>query len=328
MSSETRLIRPYKGGQEFQHILDTCRLRCADGLVEGGGELHVSLDDFLNFPFELRVDDFDSELVERGCDALRLPPDAVDLIAFCVAPRLRLVDIVFQRDLSDLSDFPRRLAVDSRQRLRAFRAPHGGADLRIYFCLNRSLPQRALYPWRKGTWLGRQEFSIRSDLSGVGFVPIRMTPEDRDHFGIPKDVTRYVTLDDHDPFDCQPAADVVKLFVDGELLDRLAVAAATPVGKHIQRQLFLDATVSIVFAVQTRLQEDSSLRTQHVDDFAGSVMHKLTEIVAGKGVDAATRDLRQMEFRRMCDSPTAFIARVEARTGLREDLLASFGDIG
>ena len=197
----------------------------------------------------------------------------------------------------------------------------------MYFCLNKALEPRPLSPWRKGTWLGQQEYRVRSDLSGSGFVPIRMTDEDREHLGIPKDTARFATLDDGDPFDPEPANDVVKLYVDGDLLDRLAVAAATPVGKHIQRQLFVDATSAIVFAAQRRLAEDPGLRSQHVDDFRGSLVHKLTEVVAGKGVDSATQDLRQSEYRRLCDAPTTFIAQIEAKTGMRKDMLASFGDV-
>ena len=308
-------------------MLDSCVLKCADRSLEGGGEVHVTLDEFLNYPFALVVDGLDEELVASGSEALRLRPVDIDLIVLAVAPRLRFVDIVFRKDLSDLGQIPAHVPLGTASRPRALRAPHGGADLRVYFCLNRSLKPRALAPWRKGTWLGQQEFRVRSGLSGSGFVPIRLTDDDREHLGIPKDVTRFATLEDNDPFDREPAADVVKLYVDGDLLDRLAVAAATPVGKHIQRQLFVDATAAIVFAAQKRLAEEPSLRKQHVDDFVGSLVHKLTEIVASKGVDSTARDLRQTEFRRLCDAPTAFLAHVEAKTGMRDDMLASFGDV-
>jgi hypothetical protein len=49
--------------------------------------------------------------------------------------------------------------------------------------------------------------------------------------------------------------------------------------------------------------------------------------VAGKGLDPTTIDLRQTEFRRLCDDPTAFIAHIESKTGMRDDMLASFGDV-
>ena len=327
MSSETRLVRPYVGGQEFQQMLDSCTLRCADEIVEGGGEVSVSLDEYLNYPFELRMENISWGLAEAGTSALELKPGDVDLLVLVAAPRLRFVDTIFRRDLSEAGSMPDHVPLSSPERPRALRAPHGGADVRVYFCLNKHLDPRPLSPWRKGTWLGQQRYRVRSDLSGSGFVPIRMTDEDREHLGIPKDTARFVTLDDGDPFDVDPAADIVKLYVDGDLLDRLAVATSTPVGKHIQRQLFLDATSAIIFAAHRRLAQDPGLGSQHVDDFRGSLVHKLTEVVASKGMDTASCDQRQTEFRRLRDTPTAFLAQIEAKTGMRKDMLASFGDI-
>ena len=78
---------------------------------------------------------------------------------------------------------------------------------------------------------------------------------------------------------------------------------------------------------QQYIWRKSWLLAGHIDDFEGSLVHKLTELIAGKGTDAATRDLRQVEFRRLCDMPTAFIAQIEAKTGMRKDMLASFGDV-
>lgn len=327
MSSETRIVRPYVGGEEFQQMLDSCTFRCADQVVEGGGEVSVNLDEYLNYPFALLIDEVDWSLVTAGASALDLQVSDIDFLVLVAAPRLRFVDIIFRRDLGSVGTMPDHVPLSLLERPRALRAPHGGADIRAYFCLNRNLPPRPLSPWRKGTWLGQQNFRVRSGLSGSGFVPIRMTDDDRDHLGIPKDAARFATLDDADPFDLDPGSDVVKLYVDGDLLDRLAVAAATPVGKHIQRQLFLDAASAIVFAAHRRFSQEPELETQHVDDFRGSLVHKLVELVAGKGMDSASQDHRQTEFRRLRDAPTAFIAQIEAKTGMRKDMLASFGEI-
>jgi len=308
-------------------MLDSCTLRCADGIVEGGGEVSVSLDEYLNYPFVLLMDHIDWGLVENGATALDLDLADIDLLVLVAAPRLRFVDTIFRQSLSEAATMPDHVSLSFPERPRALRAPHGGADLRVYFCLNKNLEPRPLSPWRRGTWLGQQDYRVRSNLSGSGFVPIRMTDDDRDHLGIPKDTARFVTLDDGDPFDVDPATDIVKLYVDGDLLDRLAVATSTPVGKHIQRQLFLDATSAIVFAAHRRLSEERGLGAQHIDDFRGSLVHKLTELVASKGMDSASRNQRQTEFHRLRDRPTAFLAQIEAKTGMRKDMLASFGDI-
>lgn len=327
MSSEVRLVRPFVGAERFQRILDRCSLRSVDRVVEGGGEVTVSLDEYLNYPFSLSLADTDWTEAQRGAAELSLDAGDIDLLVLAAAPRLRFVDTVYRTSLADLKAMPTDISVGGAERPRSLRAPHGGTDLRVYLCLNRSLEPRPLSPWRRGTWLAIQEYRLRSELSGAGFVPIRMTDEDRQHLGIPSDVARFATLDDGDPFDREPPADIVKLYVDGELLDRLAVAAGTPVGKHIQRQLFVDATSAIVFAAQRRLADEPTLASQHIDDFGGSLIHKLTEVIAGKSTDSATRDARQVEFRRLCEQPTAFVAQIEAKTGMRRDMLESFGDI-
>jgi len=327
MSSEVRLVRPFVGADRFQKILDHSSLRSLDRSIEGGGEVSVSLDEYLNYPFTLSFGDADWSQASTGAAELGLDPADIDLLVLAAAPRLRFVDTVFRMDLGDLANMPEEVEIGAAERPRALRAPHGGTDLRIYLCLNRSLEPRPLSPWRRGSWLASQEYRVRSDLSGTGFVPIRMTDDDREQLGVPDEVARFATLDDGDPFDREPPSDIVKLYVDGELLDRLAVAASTPVGKHIQRQLFVDATSAIVFAAQGRLAEEPTLRSQHVDDFAGSLVHKLTEVIAGKATDSSTCELRQVEFRRLCDQPTSFIAQVEAKTGMRRDMLDSFGDV-
>lgn len=327
MSSETRIVRPYVNGQEFQRMLDDCALRCADQAVPGPADVAVSLDEYLNYPFAFLLSGLDRELASAGAAAIGCDLADIDLLVLAIAPRLRFVETVFRRDLGSFDELPDQIPLSVPSRPKALRAPHGGADIKIYFCLNRPLEPRPLAPWRRGTWLGQLEYRVRSGLSGNGFVPVRLTDDDRERLGIPRDAARFVTIDDNDPFDLDPPGEVVKLYVDGDLLDRLAVAASSPVGKHIQRQLFLDAAAAIVFAIQRRVAEEPSLAGQHIDDFAGSLVHRLTELLGGKGTDVMSRDSRQTEFRRLCDSPTAFMARLEAKTGMRRDMLASFGDI-
>ena len=154
MSSETRIVRPYLGGAEFQAILDLCQLQGADKTVEGGGEIVVGLDDYLNYPFSLQMD-VDWGTATKGAEALGISPSDIDFLVLMVAPRLRFVDTVFRCDLESIDEIPTELRFTGNVRPRALRAPHGGADLRIYFCLNKSLEPRPVRPWRHGTWLGR-----------------------------------------------------------------------------------------------------------------------------------------------------------------------------
>ena len=325
MSSETRTIRPFVGGADFQRALGRCALQRLDGSGAEGGDVRVDLDEFLNAPIILRFPGDTMELVHSGLASCDLRPRDVDLVVLVSSPRLRFVDVAYRAPLSELGESLTSLQVGEEERPRAFRAPHGGADIRVYFCLNKQLPQRPLMPWRKGTWLGMQEFRVRTELSGTGFVPIRLTDEDRQRLGLPPDTVRFVTLEDADPFDSSPSGDAVKLYIDGDLLDRLAVMSSTPFGKHLQRQLFLDAVTAVVFAAHAEARERPELVSQHVDDFAGSLVHRLVGMVAGRGARSGEADARQSAYRRMLEDPNLFLARVEARMGLRRTLLESFG---
>ena len=123
-------------------MLNGCTLRCADRTIEGGGDVSVSLDEYLNYPFSIQLDGIESSLVESGVAALNINPTDIDLLVLVAAPRLRFVDTIFQQDLGSVSELPDHIPLSFPTRPRALRAPHGGADLRVYFCLNKALPPR------------------------------------------------------------------------------------------------------------------------------------------------------------------------------------------
>lgn len=326
MSSETRLVRPYEVGSEFQRALDSCALQSAGEATAGGGDVGVSLDDYLNFPISLDLRDIPWDELKSGAAALGIDHGDIDLLILAASPRLRFVDVVHKQALNDEAEIPRIISLTQPERPRALQGPHGGADIRLYFCLNKSLKPSELRPWRKGTWLGQIEFRLRSDLSGSGFVPIRMTDEDRENFGLPSGTMRYVDLDDVDPFDREPSRDALKLYIDADLMDRLHMSSSTPVAKYVQKQLFVDSTSAILFAAHKRLAEDPQLRGQSIEDFRGSLVHKLTELLSTKSTGQDGVQQRQIEFQRICNNPTQVLALVEAKAMVRSDMLNAFGE--
>lgn len=175
MSSETRLVRPYVGGEEFQKMLDSCTLRCADEVVEGGGEVSVNLDEYLNYPFALLMEDIDWALAEAGATVLELEPGDIDLLVLVAAPRLRFVDTIFRRDLSEVGSMPDHVPLSYPERPRALRAPHGGADLRVYFCLNKHLNPLSAQPLAEGYMAGTTGVP-----SPLGPLRIRLRPDSDD----------------------------------------------------------------------------------------------------------------------------------------------------
>lgn len=319
MNTETRMIRPYQGVEHFQSVLDWVSLDAGSRNLEGGSRSSFTLDEYLNHPMCLRFADDEehqSEIdrhVAQGLEDLSLARSDVELIVLSSSPRLKMVDVIYEGRLDEISSIPASIEFP-RPRPRSMQGPVGGSDIRVYFCLARSLEPRPLHPWRKGTWLGKQEFYLRTDISGVGFMPVKLTDEDRTELGLDPDVTKYARVDPEiSVFDTDVPADAVSVYVDEGLLDRLAVAAETKVGKYVQRQIFLDVAWAIAARAQSEIHETPALAGAAIDDFSGSLVHGLVIMAAGVGMTAETQAVRESHFRDLARDPAKFLANLEGR---------------
>lgn len=331
MSSETRTIRPYQGVENFQGVLDGCKLHIGERVIDGGSRVSLTLDQFQNELYRLVLADDEHDLHEvrsriaEGLGDLALSTSDVELLVLATAPRLKMVDVVFAERLDALPAIPSVIPFNDRPR--ALHAPNGGCDLRVFFCLARDLPPQPLHPYRKGTWLGKQEYVLRSELGGVGFMPVRLTDELRTELELDSDTTRFASIDgDQSVFSSEVPPDAVKLYVDDTLLDRLAVAAHSPMGKQMQRQMFLDAAWAITIKAISQLSAGEVSEHADVDEFSGSLVHGLVEMVGGRGTsDEAVRS-RNDYYRSMVQDPAKFLANLEAKMASPRDVAEIFED--
>ena len=332
MCSETRTIRPYRGVDHFQGVLDRAQLYVGDRPIDGGSRVSLTADEYLNYPISLRLaaDEHDRHenegRIADGLGDLTLATSDVELVVLTSAPRLKMVDVVFASRLDELDEVP-GVVTFPRERPRALRGPIGGCDVRVYFCLARQFPPRALHPWRKGTWLGRQEFQLRTDLGGVGFTPVRLTDELRGELGLDPQTTKYALVDPEvSVFDADVPADAVAVYIDEGLLDRLAVVAHSAIGKQLQRQLFLDAVWAIVMKALSEVTADEALGHADVDEFDGSLVHGLVEMVGGRTRDSAGAQARNDRYRQMVEDSAKFLSNLESRLATKRDVMDLFED--
>lgn len=332
MSSETRTIRPYRGVDHFQAVLDRAVLHVGERPIEGGSRVSLTVDEYLNYPISLRLADDEHDRHENegriadGLGDLALSSSDVELVVLTSAPRLKMVDVVFANRLDEIEHVPGSIAF-RRERPRALRGPIGGCDVRVYFCLARQFPPRVLQPWRKGTWLGKQEFQLRTEIGGVGFMPVRLTDELREEHGLETNVTKYARVDPEvSVFQTDVPSDAVSVFIDEGLLDRLAVVAHSPMGKQLQRQLFLDAAWAIATATLAEATADPALLHADVDEFRGSLVHGLVEMVAGRALDDAAVRARNDRYRELLEDPARFLSNLESRLATRRDVMELFED--
>jgi len=329
VSTETRTIRPYHGVEIFQELLDKTRLRLGERLILGASRTSLSIDEYLNHPLSLVFHDGTDDAtrpINAALSEVGLERRDVELVVLSSSPRLKLVDTIYCKRLDEIDAVPAEVAFP-RPRPRAMQGTFGGCDVRAYFCLARQFPPQTLHPWRKGTWLGKQEFLLRTDLAGVGFMPVKLTDEIRLDVGLDPDVTRYAQIDPEvSVFDREVPADAVLVYIDETVLDRIAVTAHTATGKHFQRQLFIEAAWAVATRAGQEIHDDPALQGASIDDFAGSLVHGLVVMLVGGSSDDESEARRHNRYRELISNPSRFMSNLEARLTSRRDVLGLLGD--
>ena len=324
MSSEHRVVRPYVGLERFQAVLDDWRLRVGPEVASADERLTLTSATFLNDPVLLRCasDDDHLERVRKellvAAEAIELEASDVEVVVIARSAYLRIADIVHRSTLAEEEALARELLL-SQPRPRAFCTPSGGCDVEVYLALARQLDPAPLRPRRKGTWLGRVAFKLRTELGELGFTPRQLTPEKREELGLPAGTVRYVVVE-AESLEGQTLDDVVVLYVDVDVLGVLNQSPNTPAARSFQRQLFLDVVGAIVRNVH-RVPDLDELSAASLEP---SVLTSLIEAVAGKRQrgesDQVWNDRRGHALNMLRQQPDLFMAHLEHLADPRADL--------
>lgn len=324
MSSEHRVVRPYVGLERFQAVLDDWRLRVGPEVAAADERLTLTSATFLNDPLLLRCasDDDHLDRVRKellgAAEAIDLEALDLEVVVLARSPYLRLADVVHRATL-DRDDALAREIVLSEPRPRAFCTPSGGCDVEAYLVLARDLTPGPLRPKRKGTWLGRIAFKLRTELGELGFTPRPLTPEKREELRLPAGTVRYVSVE-AESLEGESLDDVVVLYVDVDVLAVLNQSPGTPAARSFQRQLFLDVVGAIVR--NTRGIPDFDELT--AASLEPSVMTSLIEAVAGRRQrgesDQVWNERRGWALNMLRSEPDLFMAHLEDLADPRADL--------
>lgn len=320
MTSEKRVVRPYRGTDQFQAILDESRVLIGSETLEPGQRASVSSSSYRNDPLRLvlaseeRVNET-NDIARRSAQKLGISPHDVEFVVIASSPGLRLMTVPHRRRLSADDAIPACVMMSRETGTDALEAPSGGLDLEVCFALAETLEPRPLTPSRKGTWLGRTTFALRTELGELGFTPQPLTPEFREARGIPAATLRYITVE-HDALFDPELSDAIEVYVDDELLNHISRANSQPSAIVFQRQLFVD----VVTAIVTELR-GGDVRQLNLAELDGTVLGRLVALVAGHGpAQDETEVLRQIALNQLMSEPALFLARAEARAGLKDDL--------
>ena len=320
MISTQHTLRPFADLEVLADAFDGLSLRVGDERCSVGTVLWVSSEEFCSAPVRLELAPDDAEMdtfVGSTLSALEVAgyeAEQVELVVVASSSYLKIVEVLDRKLCSDLGDAQRVLSLTSVERPRALRSPRSGARVDVYLCLATDIERRPLRAWRKGTWLARAHFDLKSDLSGSNFRLRALRDEDRLRLDLPKGVASFVEITEESVVHPSTDESAVTIWLDPQLLARLSTKPGSPAARMFQTLLFLD----VVEQVLGSARHSETFWTAAVDDFDGSlfgqILSALTRGKVGQTLDRQ-RDGRSLLLDLARHEPDRFLADAKASIG-------------
>ena len=277
MTTERRVFRPFDLPPTLGSFLDDARLLIAGDsadAVEPGTRHRVDASVLHSESFVLELTRDDESLAERLDAARDGGPDDLDLVAIVSSSYLKIAEVVAKLPLLTA---PRLVVLDRRIAPAAFRAIHHGCDIEAYVVIRHTLESEPLQPWRKGTWLSRVRFELRTELDGVGFDLLPLTDDVRNDLYLHEKTMRHVSLDES-PLHADPTTTNIAVYVDDELLSRLNRSPRRGWAKGFTDQLAVD----VLSAIAVRALIDEDIRDTSWSNVRDTLLGSLIAMVGGR----------------------------------------------
>ena len=313
MRTERKTFRPFDVPGPLESFLDEARLRIGDSpeIIEPGARRRVD-------PPELRTRDFTLELTEDDASfgeainaaveaATVYGEDALEFVVVVSSAYLKLWDIVVRTPLGDLERTFRLRDSEAR----GFDAVHHGCDVEASLVLKEEIEQELLRPWRKGTWLSRATFGLRTGLDGLGFTILPLTDEKRTELSLPSKTLRYAVIEES-PLEAASVA-TVTLYVDAELLAHLNKTPRKPWARAFTDQLAVD----VLTAVAMRAVADPNIQDASWDAVEDKLMGSLLMMVGGRP-NGRTKEHYEALLDMLRSNPLDFLTRIEGALEMRD----------
>jgi len=340
---ESRPVRPYKGVDVLQDVLDQAVLRLdgeatavADGstvITPGDYLLREVVIDFLGVDEESQDptrthEEFMTRLEEALSDS-GISPDEYGYLTYTLTvstPYLKLLEKPWEGDHAALKETGGRVFVTTsgrENRPKPLLAPSGGCSIEFIIHLARNRDgKRAdheLEVWKKGTWLARIRFGLETDVSDIGFVPTPLTADIKEKLDLPTDTVRYIIAER--PLDPEGSPTDLLVYVDEGVLDAIAANLGGSGTKAFQHQLALDVVAAIINESSRALagEQETTLTSIHE-----SLCHRLIRQASRTAKGRIDEDREEAMFTRLKDEPLRVLAEFEGnRDIIRKQLVAS-----
>lgn len=307
---EERRFRPFDVDRRVEGFFRECRL-----LVAGNPDVYVDADQVRTvteselrsggFFLELTRDEVSfAELIDGFRSGLREWRDAksVGLVVVASSSYLKLAEIIL---MAPIDEVQRVIDLTTVPVAEPFHATTHGCDLDASLVLLRDGSPEPLEPWRRGTWLARTRFGLRTAIEGFGYAIQPLTDDVREELALPSKCLRFVDVRGS----VLDAGGGVDVFVDADLLARLEKESSRPWAIAFTDQLVLDFLTAVVINAMAA----DELESRTWDDIAGTLLGKTIELVA-RTSDAATLATYLGDLR---SEPSRFIAKIEGTLDMR-----------
>jgi hypothetical protein len=280
MSTETPVLRNFKGLDDLQLLLDSARLVVNQGhgqvsALEPGDTQTLSPADLRDVGLSIRFDNSDLPIAV-ALERARLSKEDVDLVV--------LAESGFLKDRAVLVNVPVATLTSSTQivmhkgtRHDALNDKRHGFDVQVLFVLNKTIPPMQLRPRRLGTILADIAFTIRPNRMGNGLVPRPLTAEvraDRAPVG-----TVLWVESNGDLLTAETLDEAVTIYIDEEIHSDIG-RLRTKEAKLLQVTFALEALGHIVHLVSGELQ-DHEITSQDEKSVVVDFLHAQLERVVG-----------------------------------------------
>ena len=202
-----------------------------------------------------------------------------------------------------------------KERWEVFQTPRHGCRITFAAILNKTIKKpEPLTPHRKGTWLARADFQLKSEIDETFKLLVEpLTEEERKRLNLHKSISQYIEIKEGtiDPEIENTHAPI--MYLDEDLYDLALNFAKTDRSKVFQRKLVLDYITSITYNASKELTESNKT----YEEINGSLV---ASIISGIDKNMSSEE-KEMFLGLIQKEPEKFIATVEENilSGLQKE---------
>lgn len=270
LRTESRVIRPFKGLNAANKVLDRVQLKQGQKLFSPGTIILPTIklkEQHFSLVLDTEHDDFISACTQAG-----LNPDHVTLFVFANSRTLRKSTLIFEMALNEARKVPKEIEIEDTYGDELSRYVfHDSAGFQVVaaLVLNQSLQPKPLKIHKVGTFLAKTSFVLKPEEDLSSFAPEPLTDMLRADFNLPKSCMSYIYLQET-ILSTEDLSESITVYLDSEILNLLLIDESDQVSKHIQVALAIQTLEALLMGISRALEKDG-LEYSDLSENSGSI---------------------------------------------------------